>query len=522
MSDASEAMGPLYAAPAAIRAAPADTALLADALLARARKRAPDPAIFDERPPFFWSAEISSTRLDAYFTRMSAKTSLPNYAEDAERGVSFQNSHDWRQLGFGQSLAGRFVGPGGNGIARTEADFYTIPGLRLNNVSTDDFIGGVRAGIIKDVSIGFSGGQFICSICSRDMLSDWSCPHIPGFRYDPDMPDDWMPLAYDDPAGVVATATVENARLAEVSAVYDGATPGAAIQKAIQAAEQGRLSEPQQRLLEQRYRIKLPLPPMLVRGATVEVREEDPMAGKTDTPPERRGMGMMGDMEDGTVGGEVADTMTETCNEILQLMQDAGVDLSAERGSAVQRLRAGVRTLLAERGRTLPLVSEVATLRPLADEVTRLRAQAEAAASLPDLRAEVERLRPLAQEVLDLRPLRDEVARLTPLAAELETSRGTIADGVLYRADLIADAIAQGARALGNDFNEALYRRVLEAPSLDLAVIKQMRADWKTQGDARYPATPQTSQGETPPETTSAPTPPNGSRPAAPDAAYAA
>lgn len=230
------------------------------AILAR-QKAALDPSVFEERPPFFFTAEISSNRIDAYYTRMADST-LRNFAEDATSGVSFQNSHATNKLGFGRSLVGTYIGGQGNGVSRVEADFYTIPGLRLHEVSTDDFILGVRSGIVNDVSVGFFDGQFRCSICGRDMLRDWDCMHIPGMRYD-----------IRDPNGNVvdnqqAIAWIENARLAEVSAVYDGATPGAAILKAQSEAENGRIAPQAARLIESRYRIRLPSPITQVPGYT--------------------------------------------------------------------------------------------------------------------------------------------------------------------------------------------------------------------------------------------------------------
>lgn len=233
------------------------------AILAR-QKGALDPSVFEERPPYFFTAEISSNRIDAYYTRM-AESTLRNFAEDATNGVSFQNSHATNKLGFGRSLMGTFIGGQGNGVSRVEADFYTIPGLRLHDVSTDDFILGVRSGIVSDVSVGFFDGQFRCSICGRDMLRDWDCMHIPGMTYD-----------IRDPNGNVidtqqAVAWIENAHLAEVSAVYDGATPGAAILKAQSEAEQGRITPQAARLIESRYRIRLPSPITQVPGYTLSI-----------------------------------------------------------------------------------------------------------------------------------------------------------------------------------------------------------------------------------------------------------
>lgn len=226
-----------------------------------------DAAIFDEQEPFFWRALISSDRLDSYHTSMKP-SSLKNYAADAEAGVSFQNSHRSDELPIGRSIAGKYTGPGGNGIATTRADFYTLRGLNLNGLATDQFINGVRSGIVRDVSIGFYGGNYRCTICNRDPSTDWNCWHYPGIEYE----------LVDEKSGKktgerqTATFDVENAHLAEVSAVYDGSCPGAMIQRAARLLGEGRLSAPIARMIEQRYRIHIP-------GA------ERSWAGAGDGPP---------------------------------------------------------------------------------------------------------------------------------------------------------------------------------------------------------------------------------------------
>lgn len=219
----------------------------AEALLQMAREQsAYDPAVFDEADPFFWRAEISSSRLDAYYTHMAAST-LSNFARAAAEGVSFQNSHRWHEMPLGRSLTGEVRESGEETVV--EADFFTLAGLRLAGVNTNDFIAGVRSGIVHDVSVGFYGGRWVCDICGRNYLS-FECPHFAGLEYE------------REEDGVVRTqlATVEirDARLAEVSAVYDGATPGAAILKAERMAAEGQLTPKLLAALEERYRVSLP------------------------------------------------------------------------------------------------------------------------------------------------------------------------------------------------------------------------------------------------------------------------
>jgi len=220
--------------------------------------------------PFVWRAEISSDRLDAYFTRMNERT-LRNFAADAGAGVTFLDSHNARQLGYGQSITGTFEIDGE--ISRVLSDFYTVPGIRfgsgLSYASTDDFIRAVRSRLARDVSVGFYGGDMICDICGNSFY-DWrDCPHWPGVEY---------PVGEQGEQTVLATFEIDDAHLAEVSAVYDGATPEAMIVKARQQAGAGELEPRVARVLEVNYRIK-PEPRQLWPG--VEIKERKPMTEPT-------------------------------------------------------------------------------------------------------------------------------------------------------------------------------------------------------------------------------------------------
>jgi hypothetical protein len=205
-----------------------------DELMQRARARAADPKIFDTNPPIFFSIEASNNNLDAYYTRM-AISSLRNYAQAAEAGVSFQDSHRTNTLGLGASLSGRIIEESGKDLVRVLADIFTLPGLP----DMESFIFRYRAGIAKDTSIGFYGGDFICSICGLD-LWDWDCWHIPGLGYSREERDGKGEVISDDEE--IAFAWVEDARLAEISAVYEGATPGCGILKASRFVEAGRIT----------------------------------------------------------------------------------------------------------------------------------------------------------------------------------------------------------------------------------------------------------------------------------------
>ena len=213
-------------------------------LLTRARHRAPDSAIFAEHPPYFWGARISNGLLDGYYTRMH-RTSQVNYAADAEAGVAVMDSHKTggmlsdAELNFGRSLTGVRVVPTG----QEEDDYagevfsqaFTLSNFVLpNGTNTDSYIGGIRAGLHRDISIGFHKGQQICSICGVDMYRDFSCWHYPGLYYTKTDAE-----SGDQGRRELCWASVQDSHLREWSHVYKGATPRAAVLKAQRRLEAG-------------------------------------------------------------------------------------------------------------------------------------------------------------------------------------------------------------------------------------------------------------------------------------------
>ena len=232
-------------------------------LLATAKKRALDPSIFDEFPPYIWQSEISSDRLDAYYTVMDPETTLANYAADAEAGVAVLIGHDSRAAPTGYSLTGVLES---GSVTRVLSDAYA-----LSDPATAPILNRLRAGVIRDVSVGFSprGAQCVCSICGLDMWRSWDCWHIPGIEYDVESGKKSTKGGTSVRAPILATGKIVGAHLSEYSLVYDGATPGAAVLQAARNAEAGRLSAGQARVIEQRYRMALPGKRLQRQGVTM-------------------------------------------------------------------------------------------------------------------------------------------------------------------------------------------------------------------------------------------------------------
>lgn len=63
-------------------------------------------------------------------------------------------------------------------VTRLRARAYIARG-----VGADDVIAKIEAGILKEVSVGFSIGRTECSICGKDVWRE-DCPHYPGREYE--------------------------------------------------------------------------------------------------------------------------------------------------------------------------------------------------------------------------------------------------------------------------------------------------------------------------------------------------
>ena len=194
----------------------------------------------------YLTAIISSGEVDAHGTRMTEKT-LKNFASDLKSDIQFKDSHQYGH-GFGVSTGGSYRDN------MVYGDFTLMPGYNLRNASypnSDEFIRAISDGIIKDVSVGFSGGTRICSICEARWYSD-NCYHYPGRTYEK------IDKKTGKKAMVRAEVYIDDAHLVEVSAVSRGSNPDSEIiSKAQRCLEAGQLPEDLQRELEEMYEIRL-------------------------------------------------------------------------------------------------------------------------------------------------------------------------------------------------------------------------------------------------------------------------
>lgn len=393
------------------------------------RRVAVERRVFDEAElqkfePFMFGAEISNNRLDSHFTRM-AQSTLKNFAADAQEGVAFLYSHDKAEL-VGRSMGGEFVGGQGNGVARVTADFYVIPGLQLGTVQSDQIIRAIQTLVLRDVSVGFYGGEWICSICGNDIWDYNECRHYPGIKFEVQ--------ADGKTEEVMCTADVEDARLAETSGVYKGSTPGAMIEKANRQAVEGLLKPEIRQVLERRLMIHLPEKRVSAPGADTS-REEKTMADESKNK------------KDAAAGERAADPPAKTgATDSPPASGTAGTAGGAEGGRQV-----------------LVVTPEIASAH-----------------------------QPLLRSLASMIGLEGEGKSDLERAGEIVT---LARDGRQYKSDLVTEALAEGVRANGAEFNQDSYRGLLERS--EVATIKLMRDDWKRQAGAKFGGGRQTSEAGT-------------------------
>src|SRR5689334_5456466 len=72
-------------------------------LMTALRGAVADPSVLEEMTPYFFSAVISTGKVDSYFTFMTEST-LQNFANEASEGRALLESHNTRERPIGYSL----------------------------------------------------------------------------------------------------------------------------------------------------------------------------------------------------------------------------------------------------------------------------------------------------------------------------------------------------------------------------------------------------------------------------------
>jgi hypothetical protein len=360
----------------------------------------------DDDSPFVFEAVISNMRVDTYFTRMDEQT-LDNFQRGAILGVALLDSHNHRSLPVGYSRAGR-IEADENGGKLVVAEFYIARGIEFGSGysyrSSDGLIRAIESETVRDVSVGFYGGDWTCDICGRDYLEYWAenaCTHVAGMTYSVPGDDGVM-------RNVLCTITIRGATLSEVSLVFDGATPGATIMKAERQAEAGTLTNSARLAIETRYQVRLPEGEKQMKAT----KREEAVATAEDVEIVAQDAQDAADVI--TSPEEVAAYVADALDGEPEVEADVAENENEDDGEA----RVYAADLLAERNR---MVSRVASL----------------------------------------------VKENKTLTAEVDRLRGLADMGKAYHADLIEETIAAGIRAQGNSFPSEQYRGLLESAGIE-------------------------------------------------------
>jgi hypothetical protein len=178
------------------------------------------------------------------------ESTLKNIAQGAAEGFAFLNSHNsgnyYRSadLPLGRTFCGRYEtlpaeGEDASPTRRAVVGIYMIRGVLPNGASgpgTDDMHRMIDARTVFDCSVGLYEGRAVCDVCGHgvwdyDEEYRFLCPHLPGSTHRMTEEE----IASQLGRGVTdgrASYTIEDGHANEVSAVYDGAVPGAGFVKA--------------------------------------------------------------------------------------------------------------------------------------------------------------------------------------------------------------------------------------------------------------------------------------------------
>ena len=394
----------------------------------------------------------SNDKLDRHNSVMDPKTTLKNFEKDAKAkpGVSLKDHHAWRSFGYGRSADAML-----NEKNELLIDFFILKNMEYDGGSrefrsSEKLIRAIEHELINQVSIGFYDAREVCNLCNLPIRKysywDWEperegqCTHKMGKQY-------------ENKSGKMETATytVYDGRLKEVSLVEFGSNRHTSIEK--------------QRFL-------------------------------------MYGLGDMPNMPESEAAARMRSFMEELLmkdQEWIEKLRDAlkvPSIRSTDEPDAVLRA----------------LETEVATLR------TTVSTQKDEIADLTTASQDVDTARQTLvttlREALDLKDVRSTDApetvlekvtgEVTELRGQVETQKDEIADlqaaaedGKAYREARVAEAIKQGNRAYGEDFDEEYHREYYG--DMPLETLEKHIAQNKKKGDAALPAGRSTTDDHEPP-----------------------
>ena len=386
----------------------------------------------------------SNGELDRHNSIMDPKTTLKNFEADAKAklGVALKDHHAWRSFGYGRSADAML-----NDKNELLIDFFILKnmdysGSGLYFTSSEQLIRAIENDLVNQASVGFFGAREICNLCNLPIRKysywDWE-PEREG------QCTHKMGKKYENKNGKMepATYTVYDGRLKEVSLVEFGSNRHTAIDKKrfLSDMSEGEVAEMRSFMEEL----------LMTDQEWIEKLRDAlkvPTLKSTDEPD-----AVVRALETEVAG--LRTTVSTQKDEIADLTT-ASQDVDVSRQAWVEKLRDAL-GLKDVRSTDAP----DAVLEKAKEEVTDIRGQVETQ--------------------------RDEIA-------DLQAAAG---DGKAYRDARVEEAIKQGNRAYGEDFDEEYHREYYG--EMPLEKLETHIAQNKKKGDAALPAGRSTSDDHEPP-----------------------
>ena len=389
----------------------------------------------------------SNDKLDRHNSMMDPDTTLKNFEKDAKAklGVALKDHHGTysRSFGYGRSVDAMLTDKN-----ELLIDFFILKGMDYNKESSFHFssseqlIRAIENGLVNQASVGFYDAREICNLCNlpirRYSYWDWE-PEREG------QCTHKMGKKYENKNGKMETATytVYDARLKEVSFVEFGSNRKTAIEKRFftELMDPDHVSDPR-RFIKELI--------MTDQEWITQLRDalKVPTLKSTDEPD-----AVVKALETEVAG--LRTTISTQKDEIADLTT-ASQDVDTARQQFVTTLRDAL-DLKDVRSTDDPDT----VLENVTEEVTGLRSQVETQ--------------------------KDEIADLQAAAK----------DGEAYREARVEEAIKQGNRAYGDDFDEEYHREYYG--DMPLEKLEEHIAQNKKKGDAALPAGRSTSDDHEPP-----------------------
>ena len=394
----------------------------------------------------------SNDKLDRHNSVMDPKTTLKNFEKDAKAkpGVSLKDHHAWRSFGYGRSADAML-----NDANELLIDFFILKNMEYDGGSrefrtSEKLIRAIEHELINQVSIGFYDAREICNLCNlpirRYSYWDWEperegqCTHKMGKKYE-----------NKDGKMETATYTVYDARLKEVSLVEFGSNRHTSIEK--------------QRFL-------------------------------------MYGLGDMPNMPENEVAARMRSFMEELLmkdQEWIEKLRDAlnvpSIRSTDEPDAVLEALETEVATL---RTTVSTQKDEIADLTNASQDVDTARQQLVTTLredlDLKDVRSTDEPETVLEKVTSEVTGLREKVETQRDEIADLQAAAG---DGKAYRDARVEEAIKQGIRAYGDDFDEEYHREYYG--DMPLEKLETHIAQNKKKADAALPAGRSTTDDHEPP-----------------------